>query len=370
MAYVKNRDNFVESPKVTYNFINPIGNPHITQKGKTEYGSYQYLGSVAGHYFEYIVLKRLDEHFKKKGAKITNKTSITGQHQRAITIMNYDWHHDPTNPIKLHIEMLKKNVELTADEAAQYFVKEFESELEKSTKKDVTINTVARVQSISGDNPLGDLELMINGKRIILELKWQTTRSTKSTTPIRWFELVESVLFGGNEFYNFAKGRHKRSNYWSYNTYKEQWIKALNKFVLPKYMDDHHGNYKEQLAYLIHKGKAFEMEGQEPFDAKYVVHGTQVQLSIQTTEEFLGSLKTAMEGGQRQFSTKVGAKAKDSGLAYIGGDGEEVASFGVTKLHSDLKEPNKKSKKSKNTASEFSFAMYIAQKYAAQYGAN
>jgi len=205
------------------------------------------------------------------------------------------------------------------------------------------------VDDVPGSSPLGDLRIQVeNGPNIILELKWQTSK----TMPTNWFGIVDEHLFDGG-FTSFLDDN--RDEYWNYQLVSKEWSRLLETEALFRYIE----NDDITLNYLIHKGEALT---NETFDVKYVVHGTQAGITIQDVE----SLALDLTLGAQETVFGSLPRSSTGALIYRDEAGNDVAVFGLEQYKG---KPSTSKKGSTNIGQEvgnlnaqnFAFRMYVAQ---------
>lgn len=98
-------------------------------------------------------------------------------------------------------------------------------------------------------NPVGDLQIIVGGKTITLELKWQTA----SGAVLHYFHSVgEDALFGGG-FRNYL-AEHART-YWSHIDEEKDWKIKIGYNALSDFLHQQFNNDRAILTYLLGKGE-------------------------------------------------------------------------------------------------------------------
>lgn len=210
-------------------------------------------------------------------------------------------------------------------------------------------------------NPVGDLVLSFGGRRVILELKWQTGQNPYA--PVTWFSgVADSTLFGANTFSSFLDAH--QSEYWNYKRSKVAFIDNVINSGLFKHLQSSAGSGGNEIAsFLIKKGNVSKLAQENPLtkDAgKITLHlngnTADVQFSDMTIPTDKNSpLQIAVEGRNRKIQL----------MATVNGTSFRAGAFWASNFYKggDLKGKYKKDELTGPSAYSFSFEMYVTQKF-------
>lgn len=216
-------------------------------------------------------------------------------------------------------------------------------------------NATITIGNISHHNALGDIEAIIDDgvkkEKIILEAKWQNTPDK----PVQWFQLIDSSLFGQNNFEQYLRN----TGWWEYKIPNNDWEKAVATTVLGEFLSSQISpSAAGQLRYLLSKGTSKPPD----FDisSKWVAHGMKQGVEVKN----LAGLADALGVTQTRTSTMQGinfyAKQKFMlyTMAFLNNSDEEAAWFGIDSLKNDQTLTGK----DREIGKKFSFKMWVAQK--------
>lgn len=321
---------------------------------------------MCGHYFEAMVYKRLCELSNSP----FNTSDLGEQQIEAIRLFE-----EGRNGI---LTEQGAGINSAARDAGTQWVEWMEKEM---GTKDFTVNMIADVELtnpytgktvMKGEgsdkkpvmigNPVGDVQLIVNGRSIILELKWQESL----TTQVHYFHGVsEETLFSGG-FRKYLKANFE--TFWSHEYGEEDWKKQIGFTALSSYLLQEHKNWESVLTYLLGKGDSPQNKGIQQ-DGKFVIHGTSVSLTIMD----INSLAREILNRTKQLGLKTWkgrSTLKGTGIGFYRG-GEEVASFGIKSFYglglgevfktktNDLRKSKQEERIDK---AKFSYQMFIDQK--------
>lgn len=147
-------------------------------------------------------------------------------------------------------------VNLAAKKAAADIKKMLEKTIQKVLDKEyiVNITNIAVVEGSGKGNPLGDLQVEINGKKYVFELKWQSAKDY----PTRWFSgMADATLFGGESevgtFYSFLSEANK-GEFWNFKEEKSYWADNVSTKGLRAYLTARFPDNAEAIAFFLRKG--------------------------------------------------------------------------------------------------------------------
>lgn len=224
------------------------------------------------------------------------------------------------------------------------------------------IGTTKSGKTYTYGNPAGDLQLIINGKSIILEIKWQENPNKM----ISYFHSVsEDTLFGG-AFRGYLK---KNFNlYWSHRFKEQQWKTAIGVNALSNFLLESYGNWKNAVQFLLSKGNAASRSGIVQ-DGKVVVHGTSASIEIADIENLTRAFeKKGLKMTNR--NKKITSNTSQRGIKWMLNQ-EELANFGIRSFYGSGMKQTFSAKRASTIQkraeesidkSRFSYDMYINSK--------
>lgn len=323
--------------KLTYSFNKKILADSNTSWANEE-SALKNKAKIAGFYFEACVYQALQRLLPGAGRARYN---YSPQQKGAIYAFNA---HKSLSTLKLQIER-----------AAQLCAENFKKEVEASANsKNYTVK-VGTIADLGGKgNPTGDLEIIVNGKRIVLELKWQQTTSAMT----HWFSLSDISLFGG-AFLNFVRDT-KGDIYWNGTVPDDKWQALLGgQGLLDFFNDGLSMNDEALLKYLIQKGEAIKQVNEKPPDAKYVVHGTKSSMTITNLDTIADEVANDVAKARVTTQARPNKFLDKDQIGWLQGQ-SRIATFGITKF-SWPKGTKKEDKTGLTTG--FTFDLYLSQKY-------
>lgn len=330
------------SPYHTYYYSKMVGAPKERQYPDAKTTT---MATDAGFYFEACFYYALCKITKSK----FSFNDLNGTQRRAWEIYNAGVAAKPS--VQKQVNTLKTQIERAATNAANLWIEQTEKDLQKTIDSKTTVisvNNIA-VSEDGGGNPLGDIEVVINGKKYTLELKWQSS-STRAT---RYFgPLSDATLFGG-KFAAFMREKRNKDAYWNHETAEAYWSAEICFSALPTFLWESFGSNRDILTYLLAKGNVNEIS---QFDTKAIVHANYTGVNIIGLPE----LAQTLDQSSKPFFS-VGSRAKEA-VVFKDANGGEVATFGISKYLSQAMSKSTSPEK-KPGAEDFSFQFYIAQKY-------
>lgn len=302
------------------------------------------LSIEAGNYFEDRVYYHLNVFGCGKGA-----TSDQKQHSRARQTFaeggakgRYFVVYSQGKPYEYNAAAIHE-LGIAIDKAAQQTARNFYNEIKKDLEgKSFTIE-LTRGGDEAGDILVKMVDGVFEGKKIMLELKYQL-----SSAKVRWFGLNADTLFGPGVFQSWLDS-HK-AEWWSYKEAPQRWQNKMRQEAVKQFLLSSDGagqNESTLLAYLLQKGAALENEN---IAKKYVGYGN-TNVSGMTASTFL-NLKSL-----EAVNAELKALDKSAIFKIINkASGDELGTFGLTKYQ-----------KPKETGAgpygaSFNFALYLSQK--------
>lgn len=230
--------NYVSQKREYYSqsFELPIDNINVNNGAKPEHNA---AANKCGFFFEYEVFRLLCE---KTGNKAEG---YSGEQLEAAA-----YFHGSNRSITSCGEVITK----AADYATTEFIKQVEEEAKEKVNWEIKV--IADVLFKRGNfekyigNPAGDLQVIVNGKSIVLELKWQQGDGKQ----IAFFHRVsEDVLFGG-----LFKGYLKKNfaTFWDHRFREDQWKTSIGVNAVSNFLLETYGNWKTAIKWLLAKGHA------------------------------------------------------------------------------------------------------------------
>lgn len=250
------------------------------------------------------------------------------------------------------IQKLMKVIQQVAQETARNFYETIKGEIEN---KNFEIDLVG-----GGGNLEGDIELIIEGKKIILELKFQI-----SQTAVRWFELKEKTLFNGG-FKEFLE--KNRNEYWNYKKSPQSWINTTRQQAMMAYLGElWKGDAAAIWKYILSKCEGIDSK----IDKKYIgwaksnVDGTSSTV-LANLNELTPLSNVKMSPGQ---NASLDFLYQDKPIGNFGMTDFLGPNYEIKKIKKDDGTITKKKVKKENYQgdygpmdSDFTFAAYIAQR--------
>lgn len=278
--------------------------------------------TTLGLHAENVIINALDRHPMARGSK----TSIPNPKATAAL-------QQAGKPGKL----AQSVVDAAAQEAASQILALLERELQELDSKTYSLDQTG----LAGSSVVGDIGIIVGGKRIVFESKFQTSRSN----PTRWFGLASATLFGDDVFKEYLA----MYGLYLHTIPAERWIPAVQTY-LADFLNEYIGSPADQALFMIQKGHAI---AQSSFDAKYVVHmmgakgkvTSKIDVTITSMEELEERLSQAIS---RHDSMMYSLAQHDmvNTVAYTDSSGATLAQAGIT---------NK-------TVEDYTIEFYIAQK--------
>lgn len=226
-----------------------------------------------------------------------------------------------------------ENADTAAQNAARLIMDLLEKELQDTEKKEYRVD----LTGLGGSSPAGDIGIIVNGKKIVIELKYQTS----GTHATRWSGLKTSQLFGDDVYMNYLAQKGVLNN----DIEQDEWIETVQGY-LGDFLSEEVGPAKEQVLYFLQKGQAIP---KNMYQDKYVVHmrgqTTTVDATLQSLEELEASLSGVALSGVPGSIYSLGAQDKIATVDYTLDD-EVAAQAGIAT----------------KTKTDFTIEFYIAQK--------
>lgn len=302
--------------------------------------------NIAGFYYEAMVLKYFCE---LTGSDLPN---FTGSQKNAI----HNFESIPDNDLKKEVLNLKNSV----DKGARITASALHNEVLKTAEKtNVVVDNIAVEEDSVAGNLLGDIQILIDGREITLELKWQNSPSR----PTRWFsDLSDATLFN-NKFSEHIQNNAVR--FWSNKMKEGFWKKALHQEALPEFLNNFTANPAPLIRYLIQKGQPLSAP---EVKTKLVAHASFTGVTITG----LDTIEEALEGSAMKKGPKMIPRRA---IVFEDSNGDVVASFGLSNFRNEARVKRARERVAEGkaaqltAASTFAFQLYIDQKYFSSHAA-
>lgn len=207
----------------------------------------------------------------------------------------------------------------------------------KNSNKHYEVNQIGD----GADKVVGDIEVVINGKSVIYEVKYQLSEGSQ----VRYEELADGTLFSSGRFADWLAGM--KDKYWTYKTRPQQWTYQIRRNALSEFMGMKDGD-AEAFRRMLQKGVA-----ENRYMAKNIVYAANLQTGgDQVRAETILDLEALY-----QYVQMSGIKYVATNQAYfkIMAAEEEIGTFGISKFQAGT--PG-----SEPSLANFNFEMYLAQK--------
>lgn len=319
------------------------------------------LAAQCGKYFEFAVIQ---------GFRKLSHVSVDSEETADSTVLSTSA--DPT------VVALKQSIDAASDAVVRAFDAKFTKEMQA---RDYQVRYIADVTTGTGrtiGNPTGDIQAVVNGLSIILELKWQT----QSGADVAYFHRVsDETLFGSPGFKGYIADHAFTDNYWNHVYTRDEWKLTLGQKALYEYMETF-GDATAQVQYLLAKGQVAQkykdtlIKTKNAQDMKYVVHGEKATVTIPDIAELAKALTRGLDKDRQARGRITKRGVKTAGFSYTR-DGETMATLLINYFGKIRKQPfNYKTVSNQKEAvkqeikdrANFKFKMYINAKAFQDFG--
>ena len=329
-AYQKNLR--LKGQRMTRRFTMPSQQLAPTER---RYTYENYYAPVCGFYFEAAVMKTLKAKMEAQGLVSQFNIKYDGNHNRAIAFFRSRRSSRLEPAVEKSIKEMETAIHTGANIAADNFINILKKEIKKITEKEINIT----LDFLPAADLLGDLVVTLNNTKIIIETKWQMFDKSGSKSPVRWATIVDPSLFGDRSFAAYVS-QEQPEKYWNYTRSAEQCQSTLSNPALSRFLDSRVGSIQDQITLLVDKGYKGR-PGAAELDTdtiKYVVHGTRVGVSIQTTERMIRRINDALSdtphGAEKESYSHAFIKA---GIVFKGAIGRttSIAQLEIIEYYAD-----------------------------------